>query len=167
MIRPAVSLVLATGNNGQVGLADALPWNIPDELRHFRELTLNHTVIMGRKTFESIGLPLPKRHNIVISKRLGYLPGAKVADSLDAALEMAEPSRMVFIIGGPGLWLEGLAFADKAYISLIDYDGPADASIDPVFFSEVRERFRLDEVLAKPGFTITKWVNPASTRIAT
>jgi len=84
-----VYLVAAVAKNGVIGAGGKLPWHLPEDLRHFRKLTLGHPVIMGRRTWESLGKPLPGRENIVISRRTGFeAPGASIAASLEAAIAL-------------------------------------------------------------------------------
>lgn len=153
-----VTLVMAVGNNGQVGLKNKLPWNIPEELKHFKELTHGHAVIMGRNTFESIGKPLGGRQNIVISSKMDYLPGFSIARSLDEALEMVEDGRIGYVIGGVNLWDEAADIASSAVITLVDYDGESDANIPKPFFEKIKKRFKLSNSKDKDGYTLTEWI---------
>jgi dihydrofolate reductase len=150
-------LVAAFGTNGQVGLNNKLPWNLPQELKHFRETTQRATVIMGRKTFESIGHPLPNRVNIVISKRMGYIPGAEVYPTLDDALLAVKKHPRVYIIGGPGLWQAALREADFLVFSEVNYNGVADACLPENFFEEVRNDFQIKMVRHNEEFSATFW----------
>ena len=99
-----VALIAAVAGNGVIGAGNRLPWHLPEDLRHFRTLTSGHCVVMGRKTWESIGRPLPARQNIVVSRQPGIrLEGAAVAHSLDEALSVADRPDPVFVIGGEEL----------------------------------------------------------------
>lgn len=117
--RPRVSLIAAVAANGVIGDNNALPWRLPEDLRRFKALTLGHPVIMGRKTFESIGRPLPGRRNIVISRNREYAAaGCEVAASLEAALEACRNgSDEVFIIGGAQIYAEALPLAQRLYMT--------------------------------------------------
>ena len=110
-----------------IGKDNTLPWDIPEEMQHFRSLTKDSTVIMGRKTFESIdSKPLPKRNNIVISSTLEEKEGIYIFPMLKEGIEKAkEFGKEIFILGGHGIFKEGLQFADKMYLSFIkkEYDG--------------------------------------------
>lgn len=150
-------LIAAFGKNGQVGLDNKLPWSHPGEMKHFRETTSRETVIMGSKTFESIGRPLPNRNNIVISKKISYIPGVEVCPSLEAALEASKKHRKVFVIGGPSLWQEALHKADHLIFSEINYDGEADANLPECFFESVRSDFQLKVVRHNEEFSVTYW----------
>src|SRR3954468_3166472 len=104
---PRVYLVAAVASNGIIGKDGQLPWHLPEDLKHFKKLTLGHPVIMGRKTWESLGRPLPGRENIVITRTAGYdAPGAAVASSLPAALALCIGQSVAFVIGGEAIFAE-------------------------------------------------------------
>jgi dihydrofolate reductase len=123
---PRVILVAAVAANGIIGAGGKLPWHLPEDLKHFKGLTLGHPVIMGRKTWESLGRPLPGRENIVVTRSAGYeAPGASVAASLDAALALCAGEPVVFVIGGSELYAAALPLADGLVLTEIqrDYEG--------------------------------------------
>lgn len=123
---PRVFLVAAVAANGIIGAAGKLPWRLPEDLQHFKALTLGHPVVMGRKTWESLGRALPARENIVVTRHAGYdAPGASVAASLDAALALCAGEAVVFVIGGSELYAAALPLADGLVLTEIhrDYDG--------------------------------------------
>jgi len=123
-----VYLVAAVAKNGVIGAAGKLPWRLPEDLRHFMALTLGHPVIMGRKTWESLGKPLPGRENIVVTRARGYdAPGAHVAASLDAALALCAGEPVAFVIGGGELYASALPVADAMVITEIGRDYAGDA----------------------------------------
>ncbi|MCX6708894.1 MAG: dihydrofolate reductase [Candidatus Woesearchaeota archaeon] len=108
------------------GRDNRLPWHLSDDLKNFKKLTVGNTVIMGRKTFESIGRPLPERNNIVISSSMPPAENITVAKTIEEALQKAESfSKEIFIIGGASVYAQSLPFADRLYLSFIkkDYDG--------------------------------------------
>ena len=110
---PRVYLVAAVASNGIICANGQLPWSLPEDLQHFKRLTLGHPVIMGRRTWESLRGPLPGRDNIVVSARPGYeAPGAAVAGSLEGALALCAGEPVAFVIGGSRLFEESLAIAD-------------------------------------------------------
>ncbi|PKN16417.1 MAG: dihydrofolate reductase [Deltaproteobacteria bacterium HGW-Deltaproteobacteria-23] len=116
-----VSIIVAMSRNGIIGRDKAIPWNIPADMSRFRELTLGHTLIMGRKTFESIGRPLPGRRSIVVSRQADYsAAGVLVAASLREALLLAGDRDEVFICGGGEIYQQALPFAARIYLTLID-----------------------------------------------
>jgi len=109
---PRIYLVAAVASNGIIGANGALPWRLPEDLKHFKRVTLGHPVIMGRRTWESLKGPLPGRDNIVVTRTAGYeAPGAAVASSLEAALALCLGERVAFVIGGSRLFAESLPFA--------------------------------------------------------
>jgi len=109
---PRVYLVAAVAANGIIGVDGRLPWHLPEDLKHFKQLTLGHPVIMGRRTWESLKGPLPGRENIVVSRQPGYeAKGAAVASSLDAALALCAGEKVVFVIGGTQLFKDSLPIA--------------------------------------------------------
>ena len=123
---PRVYLVAAVAAHGILGARRKLPWHIPEELRHFKRLTLGHPVIMGRHTWESLKAPLPQRENIVVTRTAGYeAPGAAVARSLEAALAMCLGEPVTFVIGGTSLFREALPIAAGLVLTEIhrDYQG--------------------------------------------
>ena len=114
-----------------IGINNTLPWSLPNDLRHFRTITNNHVVIMGRKTFDSIGKPLPKRNNIVITHNHSWQhTNTTTTHSLDEALQLAKrtklPEQKVFVIGGEAIYQLALAHAEKLYITVVDNNLPGD-----------------------------------------
>ena len=96
-----LSIIVAVAANGVIGRDGGLPWHLPEDLAHFKRVTSGKTVVMGRRTFESIGRPLPRRRNIVLSRGPGFTaPGCEVARSLDAALALVDPAEETLVIGG-------------------------------------------------------------------
>lgn len=123
-----VYLVAAVAANGVIGTDGKLPWRIPEDLRHFKALTLGHPVIMGRKTWESLGRPLAGRENIVVTRTPGYeAPGAHVAASLDGALALCAGEPAAFVIGGSQLYAAALPRADGLVLTEIERDYSGDA----------------------------------------
>lgn len=123
---PAIYLVAAVAANGIIGAKGKLPWHIPEELQHFKRLTMGHPIVMGRRTWESLRGPLPGRENIVVTRRPGYeAPGAAVASSLDAALALCLGEKVAFVIGGSSLFEEALPLARGMVLTEIhrDYEG--------------------------------------------
>ncbi|MGE3165014.1 MAG: type 3 dihydrofolate reductase [Planctomycetota bacterium] len=121
-----ISLIVAVGARGVIGRDNGLPWHLPADLRRFRELTVGKPVVMGRRTYESIGRPLPKRRNIVVSRTPGYVAeGCEMAPSLRAALEAVASCEEVMVIGGARLYAEALPRADRVYLTEVmgEFDG--------------------------------------------
>ena len=125
--RPRVCLVAALARNGVIGAQGKLPWHLPEDLRHFKQLTLGHPVIMGRRTWESLGRPLPGRRNIVVTRRAGYAAAsASVAASLEAALALCAGEAVAYVIGGAELYAAALPLADGLVLTEIDRDYAGD-----------------------------------------
>jgi len=125
---PRVYLVAAMAANRVIGAAGKLPWHLPEDLKHFKSLTYGHPVIMGRRTWESLGKPLPGRENIVVTRTPDYAaPGARIAYSLEAALALCAAARTAFVIGGGELYAAALPSADGLFLTEIqqDYEGDA------------------------------------------
>lgn len=152
--KPRVSLIAAVASNGVIGSDNALPWRLSEDLKRFKALTLGHPVIMGRKTYESIGRPLPGRRNIVISRTAGYAAeGCEVAGSFGAALAACRTgSDEIFVIGGAQIYAEALPLARRLYLTEIHRDYAGDArfpSFDRQRWRETsRERSRTADGLA-------------------
>jgi dihydrofolate reductase len=123
-----IAVIAAVARNGIIGVENRLPWRLTEDLRRFRALTAGHAVVMGRRTWESIGTPLPGRQNIVVTHRIHpALPGVEFAPSLDSALARARLPDPVFVIGGEALYREALPRADVLYLTEIQRDFAGDA----------------------------------------
>jgi dihydrofolate reductase len=121
------SLIVAMSENRVIGRAGRLPWHLSADLRRFQQLTMGHTIVMGRKTFESIGRPLPGRNSIVISRQQDYQPpGVRVAASLDDAERLATGDSQVFFIGGGEVYRQTLARVERIYLTLVHATVPGD-----------------------------------------
>ena len=123
---PRVSIIAAVARNGIIGRDNVMPWHLSDDLKHFRALTTGYPIIMGRRTHESIGRPLPKRRNIVISRDPAFVaPGCEVMPALEAALIACSDAPEIFVIGGAQLYAAALALADRLQLTEIhaDFDG--------------------------------------------
>jgi len=154
---PKVVLVAAVAENGVIGRGGTLPWRLKSDMQHFRRLTVGRPVVMGRKTYESIGKPLKDRTNIVITRDRGFAAdGAIVANSLETAMDMArEDARKraadsIAIIGGAGIFSDGLAIADRLEITLV-HAAPAGDTFFPSIDGKIwRETARMRQDAA-PG----------------
>jgi dihydrofolate reductase len=123
---PDPEIVVAVARNGVIGVRGALPWRLPEDLRRFKALTLGHTVLMGRRTYESIGRLLPQRLSILVSRQVGWhVDGAITATSLDAALAQAPPERRLFVIGGGEIYTALLPRVDTVHLTEV-YAAPDD-----------------------------------------
>ena len=128
-----ISIVVAIAENHAIGKDNQLLWRLPKDLKHFKAITSGHTIIMGRKTFDSMGKPLPNRRNIVISRNEALeLPGAELVSSLEAALALCQTEEEIFIIGGGEIYKQAMALTDRIYLTVVHHSFEADA-----FFPEI------------------------------
>ena len=137
-----ISLIAAMGKNRVIGNENKLIWSIPTDMKRFKELTSGKSIIMGRKTYESIGRPLPKRKNIIITRDNNYkADGCIVVHSLDESLKAAEEGE-VMIIGGAQIYAQFMPIANKMYLTLIDKDFEGDAYFPEYDKRQWKEVFR-------------------------
>jgi dihydrofolate reductase len=140
-----ISIIVAYANGRVIGKNGKIPWYLPNDLQHFKRITSEHTVVMGRKTFESIGHPLPKRRNVVLTSSTTFVSaGVEVVHSTDDVFALANPGN-IFIIGGESIYRQFLEVAERLYITEIAFEVDGD-----VFFPEWdRQSFIL--VSEQPG----------------
>lgn len=141
-----LSLVCALARNRAIGLNNELPWHLPRDLAHFKAITMGHPIIMGRKTFDSIGRPLPGRRNIVVSRQQNWFrDGVEIVDSLDAAITCASEvvqdleSREIMLIGGASLYEQAISRAHRLYLTEVHAEVPGDAFFPSFSLDEWRE----------------------------
>lgn len=140
---PRIYLVAAVASNGIIGANGKLPWHLPEDLKHFKKLTLGHPVIMGRKTWESLGKALPGRENIVVTSQAGYqAEGAAVAASLEAALALCAGEPVAFVIGGYRLFADSLPIASGIVLTEIHREFEGDTTFPEFDRSRWRETQR-------------------------
>ena len=140
-----IAIVGAMAENRVIGSDNRLPWHLPADLRHFKQLTLGKPVLMGRKTHESIGRPLPGRTNIVVTRDRSYLaPGCVVVHSVDGALEAAEGCAEAMVIGGTEFYRQLLPRTDRIYMTLVHKEFAGDAFFPELGESEWQEVERTD-----------------------
>ena len=138
-----ISLIVALAKNNVIGLNNTLPWHLPEDLKHFRSLTTGHHIIMGRKTYESLGRLLPDRTTVIVTRNNDYqVDGALIAHSLDAAIALCENDDEVFVIGGAELYQVGIKLANKLYITELELDVPGDAYFPAYDVAEWQESSR-------------------------
>jgi dihydrofolate reductase len=136
-----ITIIAAMARNRVIGRNNKMPWDLPADLQRFKETTMGHPVIMGRKTFESIGHPLPGRKNIVISAQQGFAPtGCLVAKDLRSAIALCKGADEVFICGGEAVFREAMAIADRIHLTDIDGEFEGDA-----FFPDIPGDFKETE----------------------
>ncbi len=152
--RPEVILIAALTRHGVIGREGALPWHLPQDLAHFRELTRGHAVVMGRKTWDSLPArfrPLPGRRNVVITRQPHWeAAGAHRAGSLDEALQAVGDAHKVFVIGGAQIYAQALDRADTLELTLIDRDISGDACFPPWSAQDFEEVARESHAAADP-----------------
>ena len=144
-----ITLIAAMGKNRAIGLDGRMPWHLPAELQHFKQATMGKAIVMGRKTWQAIGRPLPGRQNIVISRNPGFVAdGADVSASLSAAVEIAQADE-IMVIGGGQLYTLALPLARRMILTLIDIEPEADTWFpdwDTRHWRQTEERhFRADD----------------------
>jgi dihydrofolate reductase len=144
-----LSLIVAAAENGVIGRNNALPWHLPEDLRNFKRITMGKPIVMGRKTYESIGRPLPGRTNIVISRQPGYaVEGVKVVASIDEALALAQDiatidgSEELMVIGGAQIYEHGLTLASRIYLTRVHASVEGDAFLPAIDWADWQETSR-------------------------
>ncbi|KAA9327202.1 dihydrofolate reductase [Hymenobacter busanensis] len=156
-----VALVVAVAENGVIGRDNQLPWHLPNDLKQFKQVTMGHPIVMGRRTYESIGRPLPGRRNIVVTRQSDWkAEGCEVAHSVLGALELARQyDEQVFVIGGAEIYRQALPAADTVYLTEVHHTVPGDAALPPFttdeWREENRERHEPDEKHAYPYSFVT------------
>ena len=135
MATPRVTLIVAMTDDGVIGIDGQLPWRLPEDLRRFKAATLGKPVVMGRKTFESIGRPLPQRHNIVLTRQVGFSvpePAVTVVPTLEAALQAAGDVPEVMIIGGAEIYQLALPLAQRIILTRVHANVQGDTHFSPL-----------------------------------
>lgn len=150
--RPRIALIWAMSRNRVIGKKNALPWRLPADMAHFKALTTGHPVIMGRKTYESLGRPLPNRVNIVLTGDRGWsATGCLIAHSLREAVELASQhlpadKSEVFVMGGENVYRQALACADRLYVTRVEAEVEGDAWFPEVDWTAWQETGRSQHV---------------------
>lgn len=144
MNKPRISIISAMARNRVIGINNTLPWRLPEDLKHFKALTIGHHILMGRKTFDSLGKPLPGRTSVVITRsRDLQLPGCVVVHSVEEAISACSDDSEIFFIGGAELYTQALDVADRIYLTEIRADFEGDAwfpEFDPGHWQETERR---------------------------
>jgi len=139
-MKPRISIIAAMARNRVIGIRNTLPWRLPEDLKHFKALTLGHHILMGRKTFESIGKPLPGRTTVIITRSPVYRAvGCLVVNSIDNALSAAQADSEIFFVGGADLYQQVLGIADRLYLTEIQAEFAGDAWFPPIDTAQWRE----------------------------
>lgn len=155
-----ISIIAAMSRNRVIGRQGTIPWEIPEDMRRFRELTFGHTLIMGRRTYESIGRTLPGRKTVIVTRQAGYSAAeCLTAASLGEALRLAEPAAEVFICGGGALYRQALPFTTRIYLTVVNESVSGDT-----FFPEIPDdEFTViasEKISASPEAVLTTFVRP-------
>lgn len=145
-----LSIIVASAENLVIGRDNGLIWHMSADLKHFKQLTTGHTIIMGRRTFESIGRALPNRRNVVITRNKDYqADGCEIAESVEEALKMVETEDEVFIIGGGSIYRESWERADRLYLTWVHVEVEGDTFIPAIDSDKweviCRQDFKADE----------------------
>ncbi|MBU1214768.1 MAG: dihydrofolate reductase [Gammaproteobacteria bacterium] len=142
----SLSLIVAMAKNRSIGVDNTLPWRCPEDLKHFKALTMGHHMIMGRKTFDSIGKPLPGRTTVIVTRNAALkVEGCLVAHSLQDAIALCASDEQTFIVGGAELYAQAMPWVDTMYITEIQQDVEGDAhfpAFDPAQWQEVAREVR-------------------------
>jgi dihydrofolate reductase len=157
----AISLIVAVAENGVIGRENALPWHLPADLKHFKALTLGKPILMGRKTWESIGRLLPGRENIVITRQDGY-KGPKelrIVSSLEEGFKLAAQASEVMIIGGAEIYRQALPLADRVYLTRVALSPEGDTLFPPLPPEEWRQTEKEAHPATEkaPAFAFETW----------
>lgn len=156
-----VTLVVAAADNGVIGRDNDLPWRLPDDLRRFKRITMGAPMVMGRRTFESIGRPLPGRRSLVLSRDPGYRPdGVEVHPDLPSALAAAADAGEVFVVGGAAVFSEALALADRIHLTRVHAEVEGDVRFpdpDPARWRLVSSRRHEADDEHDLAFTFEVW----------
>lgn len=138
------SIIVAIAQNYAIGKNNQLLWHLPNDLKHFKNTTSGHTVIMGRKTFDSVGKPLPKRRNIVITRQNISIEGCEVVNSLEKALALCTGEDEMFVVGGAEIYKQAMPVTDKIYLTIVHHDFEGDTFFPEIDYSEWAETARTD-----------------------
>ncbi len=150
MTKQHLSILVAMARNRTIGLDNALPWRIPEDMKHFKSLTMGHHMIMGRKTYDSIGRPLPGRTTVVVTRSRDLkIEGCVVAHSLDEAIAACAGDE-IFVVGGAEIYAQALPLADTLYVTEIQQDAEGDAHFPEFDKSVWRELAREERSQTEP-----------------
>jgi dihydrofolate reductase len=138
------SIVVAISQNHAIGKDNKLLWYLPNDLKHFKTITSGHTVIMGRKTYDSVGKPLPNRRNIIITRQNITIEGCEVVNSIDAALALCRDEAEVFIVGGAEIYKQAMQLTDLIYLTIVHKEFDGDSYFPEIKATEWKETLRED-----------------------
>ena len=160
-MRGNLAVIAAMGTNRVIGVGGGLPWRLPEDQKRFKALTMGHAIIMGRKTYDSIGRALPGRRSIVVSRQVGLaLPGCEVVSSFEAALALVEGhDTLPFVIGGEALYAAALEVATRLFLTLVPAAPQGDAYFPELDLTQWREA---DRVVGEGGLAYVQLVRVAA-----
>jgi dihydrofolate reductase len=138
------SIIVAISENNAIGKNNQLLWYLPADLKHFKQITTRHTVIMGRKTFDSVGKPLPNRRNIIITRQKISIEGCEVVSSINEALALCADEEEVFIVGGAEIYRQSIHLTDRIYLTIVHQKFDADSYFPEINYNEWIETERED-----------------------
>ena len=141
-----ITIVVAIASNYAIGKNNQLLWHLPKDLKHFKDITAGGTVIMGRKTFDSVGKPLPKRRNIVITRQAIDIAGCEVVNSLDAAMALCKDEAEVFIVGGAEIYRQAMHICNRIYLTIVHHSFDADTFFPEIDYQEWQEMAHEDHL---------------------
>jgi len=162
-----ISMIVAYGKNWEIGLDNEMLWHISEDFKNFKTITSGHHILMGRKTFESIGKPLPNRTSIVLSNSGFNHEGVHTFNDIQKSLDFARESgeEEIFIIGGANIYETLFPYVDKMYLSEVDFDGKADAFLKEIDFStwdltqeKEYEAITIDGEIKSPAWKFKVWI---------
>jgi dihydrofolate reductase len=139
-----VTIVVAIAENHAIGKDNKLLWYLPNDLKHFKTITTGHTVIMGRKTYESVGKPLPNRRNIIITRQNITIEGCEVVNSIEAALDLCSHENEVFIVGGAEIYRQAMPLTNRIYLTIVHQEFEADSFFPAIVAIDWKEVYRED-----------------------
>ena len=141
-MKPIISAIAAMAENRTIGNKNQLPWHLPEDLKHFKSITSGHAVLMGRRTYDSIGRPLPNRTNIILTRDINFVaPDCVIASSIDEALSTAKDlgTDEIFVIGGAMIYRQLLPIINKLYLTIVHHKFLGDAHFPEINENEWRE----------------------------
>jgi len=139
-----ITIVVAIASNNAIGKNNQLLWHLPKDLKHFKDITAGGTVIMGRKTYDSVGRPLPKRRNIVITRQDIEIEGCEVVKSIDEAIALCADEQEVFIVGGAEIYRQAMQITNRIYLTIVHHAFDADTFFPEINYNEWKEIDRED-----------------------
>ena len=139
-----ISIIVAIAQNNAIGKNNQLLWHMPNDLKHFKEITSGRTIIMGRKTFDSVGKPLPRRRNIVVTRQDIQIPGCEVVKSVEEGLALCTGEDEVFIGGGAEIYKQAMDITNRIYLTIIHQEFEADTFFPEIDYSQWAEISRED-----------------------